>query len=123
MAGLVGALLLMDDSIGFGDIKGFLQCTSGYCSYMKEIMDTKSIHKYAFVYDCNKIKSLFYNELHDKNGTDLKPQEILSSKVSIPLQYIIICCIVLISLCILFISVKYGSKSKIYDAPLIVSNQ
>ena len=118
IAGLIGAMILMDDSIGFQDIKQFFQCVSGACDYVEEIADTKSKYKYAFMYDCNKIASLFY-KLYNANSIESKPQESLSLKVFIPLQYIIICCIVLISLCILMISIKYASKSKIHDAPLI----
>ena len=119
ISGLIGALLLIDDGITFHDIKLFLQCRSNNCDYVKEIADTKSVHKYAFMYKCSKVKSLFYNELNDNNATQLKPQETFAPSVSIPIQYIIICCIILISLCILFVSIKHASKSKIHDAPLI----
>ena len=112
----------MNDAIEYDEIKELLQCQSDHCRSMKKIMDTKSKNKYGFSYDCRKIKSLiYYDELSDSNATQSKQQKILSSKVSIPLQYIIICCIVLISLCILIISLKYTSKSKIHDAPLIIN--
>ena len=108
----------MDDNITLNDIKQLLQCPTNNCSYMKEIIDAKSKHKYAFMYDCNKIQSIF-SALYNTNSIESKPQESLSTKVQMSLQYIIICCIVLISLCILIVSLKYASKSSKHNESLL----
>ena len=107
----MGAILLIDNTISFSEIKKSLQCTSKHCCYTRSIAYANSKYYYAFRYDCNKMGTLFYK-------LDLT-NEIPSSKVSMSLQYIIIISIVLISLCMLIISIKNASKSNMNNAPLI----
>eukprot|EP00490_Sorites_sp_Unknown_P028050 CAMPEP_0114663066 /NCGR_PEP_ID=MMETSP0191-20121206/26188_1 /TAXON_ID=126664 /ORGANISM="Sorites sp." /LENGTH=131 /DNA_ID=CAMNT_0001901341 /DNA_START=85 /DNA_END=477 /DNA_ORIENTATION=+ len=65
ISGLVGAMLLIQESITLDGIKQILKCNN--CSYTREIMDAKSKNKYAFSYNCNQIESIFYGTQNTDN--------------------------------------------------------
>ena len=126
--------MMIDESLTFNETKSLLQCPSKNCDYMKSIENAKSENSFGFSYDCNNIELLFYNTssptitIPTKYPTTeptieptiytLVPTKSLSKANSNLIEYIIIGFIVLSTIIILIICLKY-SQSKVTREPLM----